>query len=135
MARIKKDYMMSASNINYIEEFKKENNLKYSSESLDLIIREHRKNSDTSTEAVIKIIGDRISENLKSELLGIKRASNASDKNSQIILEMLNGLFIKSGFTLLATTEIEKAVALDNATKLVEKRIESKRVSKLDKKF
>ncbi|MBU3106156.1 hypothetical protein [Clostridium gasigenes] len=135
MARIKKDYMMSANNIEYIEEFKKENNLKYSSESLDLIIREHRKNSDTSTEAVIKIIGDRISENLKSELLGIKRASNASDKNSQIILEMLNGLFIKSGFTLLATTEIEKAVALDNATKLVEKRIESKRVSKLDKKF
>lgn len=135
MARKEKHYMMSDGNISYIDEVKSNNNLKYASEALDLIIREHQKSSDMSTEAVIKIIGDRISENLKIELLGIRRSSNATDKNSQIILEMLNGFFIKSGFKMLATTEREKAIALDDATKLIEKRIESKRISRLDKNY
>ena len=56
MARIRKEYKMTEKNVEYIEEVKEKNNLKYSSEALDLIIREHRQNSDITTEAMIKII-------------------------------------------------------------------------------
>ena len=54
MARIRKEYKMTEKNVEYIEEVKEKNNLKYSSEALDLIIREHRQNSDITTEAMIK---------------------------------------------------------------------------------
>ena len=53
MARIRKEYKMTVFFVEYIEEVKEKNNLKYSSEALDLIIREHRQNSDITTEAMI----------------------------------------------------------------------------------
>ena len=56
MARIRKEYKMTEKNVAYIEEVKEKNNLKYSSEALYLINREHRQNSDITTEAMIKII-------------------------------------------------------------------------------
>ena len=65
MARIRKEYKMTEKNVEYIEEVKEKNNLKYSSEALDLIIREHRQNSDITTEAMIKIIAKEVSEQIK----------------------------------------------------------------------
>lgn len=55
MKRKKKDYMMSVENIEYIEQVKNENNLKYGSDSLDLIIREHRKKLSIDNEIIIRI--------------------------------------------------------------------------------
>ena len=130
--RVKKDYMLSINSVEYITEVKEKNHLKYNSEALELIIREHRNNSDITTEVMINLIGEKLSEKLKAELLGIKKASNESDKNTQIIIELLNGLFVKSGYKLLATTGDIKCKAIDNATEFVEKRIASKRVAKLD---
>lgn len=135
MARKEKHYMMIEENINYIEEVKTENNLKYGSEALDLIIREHKKNSSMSTEAIIKIIGDRISENLQSEMIVMKNASNAADKNTQIVLELLNGFCLKNGYTKLATTDIDTSTPLKDSRNVVEKRIESSRVKRLSKSF
>lgn len=135
MAREKKMFVVSKENLNYIEEVKEKNHLKYNSEALELIIREHRNNSDITTEVMINLIGEKLSEKLKAELLGIKKASNESDKNTQIIIELLNGLFVKSGYKILATTGDIKCKAIDNATEFVEKRIASKRVAKLDRTY
>lgn len=135
MARKEKHYMMTEENINYIEEVKKDNHLKYSSEAVELIMREHKKSSSMSTEAIIKIIGDRISENLQSEMIGMKKASNAADKNTQIVLELLNGICLKNGYNKLATTDIDTSTPLKDSRNVVEKRIESSRVKRLSKKF
>ena len=136
MAREKKMFVFSKENLNYIEEVKEKNNLKYNSEALDLIIREHRTNSDMTTEVMIKLIGEKISEQLKYELLGIKKASNSSDKNTQILIEIMNGFLIKSQLNMeLATTKDLKCKAIDNAKNFVEERISKQRTAKLDKNF
>lgn len=136
MNRINKHYMLSNSSIEYIEEVKEKNNLKYNSEALDLIIREHRTNSDITTEVMIKLIGEKIAEQLKTELLGIKRASNSSDKNTQILIEVMNGFLIKSQMNIpLSTSNNTKCVAIENATKYVEERISKQRTTKLDKTY
>lgn len=135
MSRLRKEYRLDEKYIEYIEEVKEKNHLKYNSEALELIIREHRNNSDITTEVMINLIGEKLSEKLKAELLGIKKASNESDKNTQIIIELLNGLFVKSGYKILATTGDIKCKAIDNATEFVEKRIASKRVAKLDRTY
>ena len=88
MSKIEKHYRLSETNIKYIEEIKEKNNLKYNSEALELIIREHKNNSDITTEVMIKLIGEKLAEQLKFELLGIKKASNEADKNTQILIEL-----------------------------------------------
>ena len=133
--RERKIYMLSKKNVDYIEELKEKKDLKYNSEALDLIIREHRTNSDMTTEVMIKLIGERLAEQLKAELLGIKKASNASDKNTQIIIELLNGLFVKNGYKLLATTDDIKCETIDRTKKIVEERIAKQRVAKLDREY
>ena len=125
MARIKKMFVISKKNLEYIEEVKEKNNLKYNSEALDLIIREHRQNSDITTEAMIKLIAKEVSEQIKLDFKGIKKASNDTDRNTQILLEMINGFFVISEYGRLATTEDIIAPALPRAIDLVDKRREN----------
>ena len=111
------------------------NNLKYNSEALDLIIREHRQNSDITTEAMIKLIAKEVSEQIKLDFKGIKKASNDTDRNTQILLEMINGFFVISEYGRLATTEDVIAPALTRASELVDKRKEAKIVKGFDRKY
>ncbi len=133
--RKRKDYMLSEKNIEYIEEVKEKNNLKYNSEALDLIIREHRQNSDITTEAMIKLIAKEVSEQIKLDFKGIKKASNDTDRNTQILLEMINGFFVISEYGRLATTDDVIAPALTRASELVDKRKEAKIVKGFDRKY
>ena len=135
MARIRKEYKMTEKNLEYIEEVKEKNNLKYNSEALDLIIREHRQNSDITTEAMIKLIAKEVSEQIKWDYKGIKKASNDTDRNTQILLEMINGFFVISEYGRLATTEDVIAPALTRASELVDKRKEAKIVKGFDRKY
>ena len=135
MARIRKEYKMTEKNVEYIEEVKEKNNLKYSSEALDLIIREHRQNSDITTEAMIKIIAKEVSEQIKFDMKEIKNVSNDTDRNTQILIEMINGFFVISDYRRLATTEDIIAPALTRASELVDKRKEAKIIKGLYKKY
>ena len=130
--RKEKHYWVTEKNIEYIEEVKDKNNLKYNSEALDLIIREHRQNSDITTEAMIKLIAKEVSEQIKLDFKGIKKASNDTDRNTQILLEMINGFFVISEYGRLATTEDIIAPALPKAIELVDTRRENKIVRGLD---
>ena len=133
--RKEKHYWVTEKNIEYIEEVKDKNNLKYNSEALDLIIREHRQNSDITTEAMIKLIAKEVSEQIKLDFKGIKKASNDTDRNTQILLEMINGFFVISEYGRLATTEDVIAPALTRASELVDKRTEAKIVKGFDRKY
>ena len=135
MARIKKMFVISKKNLEYIEEVKEKNNLKYNSEALDLIIREHRQNSDITTEAMIKLIAKEVSQQIKLDVRGIKKSSNEADRNTQILLEMINGFFVISEYGRLATTDDVIAPALTRASELVDKRKEAKIIKGLDRKY
>ena len=135
MARIRKEYKMTEKNVAYIEEVKEKNNLKYSSEALDLIIREHRQNSDITTEAMIKIIAKEVADQIKGDMKEIKNVSNDTDRNTQILIEMINGFFVISDYRRLATTEDIIAPALTRASELVDKRKEAKIIKGLYKKY
>ena len=135
MARIRKEYKMTEKNVAYIEEVKEKNNLKYSSEALYLINREHRQNSDITTEAMIKIIAKEVADQIKGDMKEIKNVSNDTDRNTQILIEMINGFFVISDYRRLATTEDIIAPALTRASELVDKRKEAKIIKGLYKKY
>ena len=125
MKRKEKHYMLSEKNIEYIEEVKERNNLKYNSEALDLIIREHRQNSDITTEAMIRLIAKEVSEQIQSDMIGIKKSSRNSDRNTQVLIELLNGFCVVNNYGRLSTTENELAPAVYKASKFVDDRIET----------
>ena len=96
MARIRKEYKMTQKNLEYIEEIREKNNLKYNSEALDLIIREHRQKSNITTEDMSKVITKEVSEKIKSELDEIKKEINSNNKMFlKTIKELLKFLNIK----------------------------------------
>ena len=117
---------MTEKNVAYIEEVKEKNNLKYSSEALYLINREHRQNSDITTE-----VADRIKVDMKE----IKNASNYTERNTQILLELINGFFVIYEYGVLATTEDIIVPALTRASDIVDKRKEAKIIKELYKKI
>ena len=90
MARIRKEYKMTEKNLEYIEEVKEKNNLKYNSEALDLIIREHRQKSNITTEDMSKVITKEVSEKIKSDIEEIKKEI---DSNNKMFLKIIKELF------------------------------------------
>ena len=53
---------------------------------------------------MIKIIANEVAKELKGELEKIIKGINSSDKNTQIVIEMLNGLFIKKNIGYINTS-------------------------------
>ncbi|MBY0756288.1 hypothetical protein K5V21_12605 [Clostridium sardiniense] len=135
MKRIRKDYMFSEENLKYIQTVKEEKNLKYPSEALDLIIREHRENTDFIYKGLAKFLAEEISNEFKNELKKIRLASNSTDKNTQIILEMLNGLFIKDDIGDIFTSREELSKGLNIARNFVEDKINNQMKKKLYKEY
>ncbi|BDU91243.1 hypothetical protein LI058_13640 [Clostridium perfringens] len=123
MGRIRKDYMVSEKNLEYIEEVKEKNDFKYSSEALDLIIREHRENEKMSIKMLREYLANEISEALKGEFKMLMKVNKFTDKNTQVIIEMLNGMFIKEEYGKIITTNEEVCKALTIAENTVEERI------------
>ncbi|WP_043014301.1 hypothetical protein, partial [Clostridium perfringens] len=123
MGRIRKDYMVSEKNLEYIEEVKEKNYFKYSSEALELIIREHRENEKMSIKMLREYLANEISEALKDEFKMLMKVNKFTDKNTQVIIEMLNGMFIKEEYGKIITTNEEVCKALTIAENTVEERI------------
>ncbi|KAB8118516.1 hypothetical protein, partial [Clostridium perfringens] len=113
----------SEKNLEYIEEIKEKNDFKYSSEALDLIIREHRENEKMSIKMLREYLANEISEALKDEFKMLMKVNKFTDKNTQVIIEMLNGMFIKEEYGKIITTNEEVCKALTIAENTIEERI------------
>ena len=83
---------------------------------------------------MIKIIANEVAKELKGELEKIIKGINSSDKNTQIVIEMLNGLFIKKNIGYINTSDVVKSEGLELAEEAVKKRISKSRVRRLSNK-
>ena len=118
--------------LDYLCEIKKTNNLSSMNQAINLVLKEHKEKSDTTTEQMIKIIANEVAKELKGELTKIIKGINSADRNTQIVMEMLNGFFIKNNVGFIATSDVFKAEGLELAEEAVRKRISKSRVRKLD---
>ena len=128
----RKHFTISNEANEYIKQVRSERKIRSESEALEHIVKEHKEKSDTTTEQMIKIIANEVAKELKGELTKIIKGINSADRNTQIVMEMLNGLFIKSNVGYINTSDIVKAEGLELAEESVKKRISKSRVRKLD---
>ena len=118
--------------LDYLCEIKKTNNLSSMNQAINLVLKEHKEKSDTTTEQMIKIIASEVAKELKGELTKIIKGINSADRNTQIVMEMLNGLFIKNSVGEILVSNVVKSEGLEMAEEAVRKRISKSRVRKLD---
>lgn len=135
MKREKKQYVMTENALEYIEKFKRKNNCRNNSETLDLIIREHEKNLNFSMEDQVNIMAEIISEKTVSAMYKIAKGVNKNDRNIQILIELINGLFINENQMDIMTTDERMHEALQTAQKTVRDRIEKQAIKKYDRTY
>ena len=131
--KIKRNFSIEKNTFDYLNDIQRENsNINSMSSAIDFIAMEHKSKSDTTIEQMIKIIASEVARELKCDLVKIIKGINSADRNTQIVMEMLNGLFIKSNVGYINTSDIVKAEGLELAEESVKKRISKSRVRKLD---
>ncbi|MCX0407881.1 hypothetical protein ACV3RL_15245 [Clostridium perfringens] len=130
MKREKKQYVMTENALEYIDNFKRKNNCRSNSEALDLIIREHQKNLNLSIEDQVNLMAEIISEKTVSAMYKIAKGVNKNDRNIQILIELINGLFINENQMDIMSTEERMHEAYQTAQKTVNDRIEKQALKK-----
>ena len=135
MAKKKKHFYVDERHIDYIKEVKEEKFLKYDSEALDLIIREHKENEGMRKIQLVELIGEEFSAKLEPILKILKHIGNENNENLLVIMELFNNLCFRNDYKKLVSTEIEKHECLIEAENLVNKRIANKRNRRLEKVY
>ncbi|MDM5185934.1 hypothetical protein QUF99_00240 [Bacillus sp. DX4.1] len=118
----------------YIKEYMEEHNIRYNGEAIVRICKEHQatKSNEWSLNYITEVVSKNLHEVLKSELTKIRLGSNSADKNTQILIELMNGLLFHQGVQNIISTEVEEMEGVKTAKQVVGNRISHSRQKRLD---
>lgn len=136
MAKKKSGYTISDKAKLYIKQYKEHSKSSSQSEALEKIIEEHEQFLRETRTKEIDELSDKLCKKVVEQLKGVKLGINNADRNTQILIEMLNGRYIKDRVgnivttTGLTTETARKSEALEIAEGEVKKRIHRAKVMK-----
>lgn len=129
--KIRKEFLLDESILAYLEKYKDEKHCPTLTATLSLIIDEHRHRNDIDTTAVvIQQIAEKVTELLSDKLTRLRLGINNADRNSDIIVMLLNTLL---GYQELSTLITEDTPQLQKAKEIEKERIKNFREKKLDR--
>ncbi|HBF5866232.1 hypothetical protein [Clostridioides sp. ZZV14-6044] len=103
----------------FIETLKKEKNSNRSKIISD-IIREYMNNMNEYE--IFDIIADKLLDRMKIYLYSTKKTTNIIDENVQILIELINGIYLKEEYVDVVSTDVISSKALDSSKKIVKER-------------
>ncbi|MCZ2260757.1 hypothetical protein [Sporosarcina sp. G11-34] len=119
----------------YIEDYTLNNEIprEDKSEGLARIIREHKELSkrnwnlgyvtDTITENVTQSVQTALQKSISKEITKVRLGTNNADKNTQILIELLQGFMQMQNMEHIMTTDLNKPEFLSDVENLVQDRI------------
>ncbi|MGW9103298.1 hypothetical protein ACWGPZ_26625 [Priestia megaterium] len=132
----------------YIHSYKEEKGLRYTGDAIAQICKEHEiaKSNEWSLKYISEVVSNHLHTSLteefhtlreeinelKQEMKKVRLGTNAADKNTQILIEYMNGLFAFNGFKGLITTDMREMDSTRLAREAVEKRIAHQRQQRID---
>jgi len=118
----------------YIKDYMEEHNIRYNGEAIVRICREHQasKTSEWSLNYISEVVSKNLHDVLKSELTKIRLGANSADRNTQILIELLNGYFFLEGVDSLITTDKQEMGSVKIAKEVVAERISHARQKRID---
>lgn len=112
-------------NFQYLEDYQILNDFGNIGEALDAILEEH-KESDRRTwslQYVAENVASQVNDTLSKELTKIRLGTNNVDRNTQIIIEIVQGLMQNENIEYIITTENDKPSFLTEVEDLIKNRI------------
>ncbi|MEK4581670.1 MULTISPECIES: hypothetical protein [Bacillus] len=134
MSTIRRQVTMDQETEDYIKDYMEEHGIRYTGEAMGRICKEHEaaKNTEWSLNYVTEVVSKNLHDVLKSELTKIRLGANSADRNTQILVELLNGYFFLEGVDSIITTDKQEMESVKMAKKTVEERISHARQKRLD---
>ncbi|HBG2405092.1 TPA: hypothetical protein KPK48_003294 [Clostridioides difficile] len=103
----------------FIETLKNEKNSNRSKIISD-IIREYMNNMNENE--IVDIIADKLFDRIKIYLSSTKKTTSIIDENVQILIELINGIYLKEKYVDVVSTDVISSKALDSSKKIVKER-------------
>ncbi|UIJ69558.1 hypothetical protein LW858_30560 (plasmid) [Bacillus cereus] len=134
MSTIRRQVTMDQATEDYINDYMEEHGMRYTGEAMGRICKEHEaaKNTEWSLNYVTEVVSKNLHDVLKSELTKIRLGANSADRNTQILIELLNGYFFLEGVDSLITTDKQEMGSVKIAKEVVAERISNARQKRLD---
>jgi len=121
----------------YIQDYMAEHKLRFPGEAIMDICKKYReeKKKEWSLDYITETVSENLNDALKSELKKIRLGTNSADKNTQILIEFMNGLYFHHGYQGIMTTDLQELEETKLAKKVVSERIVNQRQKRLDKEY
>ncbi|MGG3801195.1 hypothetical protein [Metabacillus fastidiosus] len=122
-------------NVNqYIKEYMEEHHIKFVGEAVSQICKEHKENKENewSIKYISEVVSNSMKEAFKEELNKIRLGANNADRNTQILIELMNGIYFFQNYENLITTSVQEMEAIKTAKNEVQDRITHQRQKKID---
>ena len=134
MSTIRRQVTMDQATEDYINDYMEEHGIRYTGEAMGRICKEHEaaKNTEWSLNYVTEVVSKNLHDVLKSELTKIRLGANSADRNTQILIELLNGYFFLEGVDSLSTTDKQEIGSVKIAKEVVAERISHARQKRID---
>ena len=124
MNKEKKELTLYKENIEYIKKVKSEQGLRSMSAAVDYIIMQHRKMTDEQTDSVAEKLLSKIEEKYKNMFVRLRLGVTIADRNSQVILEILNSMILNMSMDKMYDTDILESNIVKESKDTVKNRIE-----------
>ncbi|MED1270198.1 hypothetical protein P4U03_27310 [Bacillus mycoides] len=120
----------------YIQDYMDENNITHPGDAISKICMEHQasKSTEWSLNYISEIVSKNLHDVLKSELTKIRLGANNADRNTQVLIELMNGYFFANDLDLesIITTDKIEVGGVKIAKEVVAERISNARQKRLD---
>ncbi|MGL5642897.1 MAG: hypothetical protein ACRDDM_11535 [Paraclostridium sp.] len=133
-------FYLSDEELEYLDDYKSNNHLSSRNKAIRTIIKEHQSTSEIPMQNMYEFISKQIAkelegtlecaitnkliDTLKPQLNSLKYGTNATNKYTQILLELMNGIYYKESYGAIPTIDSLPSMAYDLSKKYVEGKIE-----------
>ncbi|MEK0224367.1 MULTISPECIES: hypothetical protein [Bacillus cereus group] len=136
MSTIRRQVTMDQETEDYIKDYMEEHGIRYTGEAMGRICKEHEaaKSTEWSLNYVTEVVSNNLHDVLKSELTKIRLGANSADRNTQVLIELMNGYFFANDLDLesIITTDKIEVGGVKMAKEVVAERISHARQKRID---
>lgn len=140
--RQRRSFYLNEDELKYILDYKIENDKSSRNEALSCIINEHKAKSEIPMQSIYEYMSKQIAtelkkelndtilksliETLKPQLNSLKFATNDTNKDTKILLELINGIYHKEDYGAVPTIDTMPSLAYELAKKYIEGKVVTK---------
>lgn len=144
----RRSFYLDEKDLTYILDYQKEHGKSSRNEALSCILAEHKIKAEIPMKTMYEFIAKQVAEELeptlkfaiteklintlKPQLNSLKFATNSTNKDTQILLELLNGIYYKESYGAIPTTNSLPTMAYEMSKEYIEGKIKNKHYKNSD---